>query len=145
MPSIVIEPPLSVPSSFEPKSLLKVANAIREAANSGIKVNAIIAPSYTPKALRTLSRVKHRPILEIGELRQDASISRSGTLSVGSLSKTETSMKLHSMTCWLSRSVNQQTRSLNRCCLRGRRASMSNRIVCCSLKAQRRSELVLGR
>ena len=50
---------------------LKAANTIREAANAGIKVDAIIAPSYTPKALRALSRVKRRPILETGELRQD--------------------------------------------------------------------------
>ncbi len=53
---------------------LKVANTIREAANAGIKVDAIIAPSYTPKALRALSRVKRRPILETDELRQDTSI-----------------------------------------------------------------------
>ncbi len=53
---------------------LTVANTIREAANAGIKVDAIIAPSYTPKALRALSRVKRRPIVETGELRQDASI-----------------------------------------------------------------------
>jgi phosphoribosylaminoimidazolecarboxamide formyltransferase/IMP cyclohydrolase len=53
---------------------LKVANTVREAANAGIKVDAIIAPSYTPKALRALSRVKRRPILETGELRLDASV-----------------------------------------------------------------------
>lgn len=53
---------------------LKVANTIREAANSGVKVDAIIAPSYSPKALRALSRVKRRPILETGELRLDASV-----------------------------------------------------------------------
>ena len=53
---------------------LKVANTIREAANAGIKVDAIIAPSYTPKALRALSRVKRRPILETGELRQETSV-----------------------------------------------------------------------
>ena len=56
------------------KVSLKVANTIREAANAGIKVDAIIAPSYTPKALHALSRVKRRPILETGELRQDASV-----------------------------------------------------------------------
>ncbi len=56
------------------KVSLKAANTIREAANAGIKVDAIIAPNYTPKALRALSRVKRRPILETGELRQDASI-----------------------------------------------------------------------
>ena len=53
---------------------LKVANTIREAANAGIKVDAIIAPSYTPKALRALSRVKRRPILETGALRQETSV-----------------------------------------------------------------------
>jgi phosphoribosylaminoimidazolecarboxamide formyltransferase/IMP cyclohydrolase len=53
---------------------LKTADAIREAANSGVKVDAIIAPSYTEKALRALSRVKRRPILETGELRYDKSI-----------------------------------------------------------------------
>ena len=56
------------------KVSLKVANTIREAANAGIKVDAVIAPSYTSKALRALSRVKHRPILETGELRQEAEV-----------------------------------------------------------------------
>ncbi len=56
------------------KVSLKMANVIREAANAGIKVDAIIAPSYTPKALRALSRVKCRPVLETGELRQDAEV-----------------------------------------------------------------------
>ena len=50
------------------KVTIQVANAIREAANAGVKVDAIIAPSYTDKALRALSRVKRRPILEVGAL-----------------------------------------------------------------------------
>ena len=47
---------------------LQTANIIREAANAGVKIDAIIAPSYTEKALRALSRVKRRPILEAGSL-----------------------------------------------------------------------------
>ena len=50
------------------KVTIQVANTIREAANAGVKVDAIIAPSYTDKALRALSRVKRRPILEVGAL-----------------------------------------------------------------------------
>ncbi len=50
------------------KVTIQVANTIREAANAGVKVDAIIAPSYTEKALRALSRVKRRPILEVGAL-----------------------------------------------------------------------------
>ncbi len=50
------------------KVTIQVANTIREAANAGVKVDAIIAPSYTEKALRALSRVKRRPILEVGSL-----------------------------------------------------------------------------
>ena len=48
------------------KVTLQTANIIREAANAGVKIDAIIAPSYTEKALRALSRVKRRPILEAG-------------------------------------------------------------------------------
>ncbi len=47
---------------------LQTANIIREAAKAGVKIDAIIAPSYTDKALRALSRVKRRPILETGSL-----------------------------------------------------------------------------
>ncbi len=47
---------------------LQTANIIREAAKAGVKIDAIIAPSYTEKALRALSRVKRRPILEAGSL-----------------------------------------------------------------------------
>ena len=47
---------------------LQTANIIRESANAGVKIDAIIAPSYTEKALRALSRVKRRPILEAGSL-----------------------------------------------------------------------------
>ena len=50
------------------KVTLQTANIIREAANAGVKIDAIIAPSYTEKALRALSRVKRRPILETGPL-----------------------------------------------------------------------------
>ena len=50
------------------KVTIQTANTIREAAQAGIKIDAIIAPSYTDKALRTLSRVKRRPILEAGSL-----------------------------------------------------------------------------
>ncbi|MDE0010942.1 MAG: bifunctional phosphoribosylaminoimidazolecarboxamide formyltransferase/IMP cyclohydrolase [Candidatus Poribacteria bacterium] len=47
---------------------IQTANTIRAAAKEGIKIDAIIAPSYTEKALRALSRVKRRPILETGPL-----------------------------------------------------------------------------
>ena len=47
---------------------IQTANIIREAANAGVKIDAIIAPSYTEKALKALSRVKRRPILEAGSL-----------------------------------------------------------------------------
>ena len=47
---------------------IQTANIIREAANAGVKIDTIIAPSYTEKALRALSRVKRRPILEAGSL-----------------------------------------------------------------------------
>ncbi len=50
------------------KVTIQTANIIREAANTGVKIDAIIAPSYTKKALRALSRVKRRPILEAGSL-----------------------------------------------------------------------------
>ena len=50
------------------KVTIQTANTIREAANAGVKIDAIIAPSYTDKALRALSRVKRRPILEAGSL-----------------------------------------------------------------------------
>ncbi|MCZ6679532.1 MAG: bifunctional phosphoribosylaminoimidazolecarboxamide formyltransferase/IMP cyclohydrolase [Candidatus Poribacteria bacterium] len=56
------------------KVTIQTANAIREAANAGIKVEAVIAPSYTEKALRALSRVRHRRILETGKLTLDASV-----------------------------------------------------------------------
>ena len=50
------------------KVTIQTANTIREAANTGVKIDALIAPSYTEKALRALSRVKRRPILEVGSL-----------------------------------------------------------------------------
>ena len=53
------------------KVTIQTANIIREAANAGVKIDAIIAPSYTEKALRALSRVKRRPILEAGSLQSN--------------------------------------------------------------------------
>ena len=50
------------------KVTIQTANTIREAAKESVKIDAIIAPSYTEKALRALSRVKRRPILEAGPL-----------------------------------------------------------------------------
>ena len=50
------------------KVTIQTANTIRAAAQAGVKIDAIIAPSYTEKALRALSRVKRRPILEVGSL-----------------------------------------------------------------------------
>ena len=50
------------------KVTIQAANTIREAAQAGVKIDAIIAPSYTDKALSALSRVKRRPILEVGSL-----------------------------------------------------------------------------
>ncbi|MYB96559.1 bifunctional phosphoribosylaminoimidazolecarboxamide formyltransferase/IMP cyclohydrolase [Candidatus Poribacteria bacterium] len=50
------------------KVTIQTANTIREAANAGVKIEAIIAPSYTEKALRALSRVTNRQIFETGQL-----------------------------------------------------------------------------
>ncbi|MDE0314159.1 MAG: bifunctional phosphoribosylaminoimidazolecarboxamide formyltransferase/IMP cyclohydrolase [Candidatus Poribacteria bacterium] len=50
------------------KVTIQTANTIRDAAKSGVKIEAIIAPSYTEKALRALSRVESRRILETGSL-----------------------------------------------------------------------------
>ncbi len=50
------------------KVTIQTANTIRDAAKSGVKIEAIIAPSYTKKALRALSRVSNRQIFETGEL-----------------------------------------------------------------------------
>ena len=50
------------------KVTIQTANTMREAAQAGVKIDAIIAPSYTDKALRALSRVKRRPVLEVGSL-----------------------------------------------------------------------------
>ena len=50
------------------KVTIQTANTIRDAAKSGVKIEAIIAPSYTEKALRALSRVENRRILETGPL-----------------------------------------------------------------------------
>lgn len=56
------------------KVTIQTANTIREAAKSGVKIEAIIAPGYTEKALRTLSRVKDRRILETGSLSSAKSV-----------------------------------------------------------------------
>ena len=50
------------------KVTIQTANTIREVANAGVKIEAIIAPSYTEKALRALSRVTNRQIFETGQL-----------------------------------------------------------------------------
>ncbi len=50
------------------KVTVQTANTVREAAKSGVKIEAIIAPSYTDKAVRALSRVQDRRILESGPL-----------------------------------------------------------------------------
>ncbi|RKU26076.1 bifunctional phosphoribosylaminoimidazolecarboxamide formyltransferase/inosine monophosphate cyclohydrolase [Candidatus Poribacteria bacterium] len=50
------------------KVTIQTANTIRDAAKSGVKIEAIIAPSYTEKALTALSRVENRRILETGSL-----------------------------------------------------------------------------
>ncbi len=50
------------------KVTIQTANTIRDAARSGVKIEAVIAPSYTEKALRALSRVESRRILETGSL-----------------------------------------------------------------------------
>ena len=56
------------------KVTIQTANIIREAANAGVKIDAMIAPSYTEKALKALSRVKRRPILEVGSLSETAPV-----------------------------------------------------------------------
>lgn len=50
------------------KVTIQTANTIRDAAKSGVKIEAIIAPSFTEKALNALSRVESRRILETGAL-----------------------------------------------------------------------------
>jgi len=50
------------------KVTIQTANTIRDAAKSGVKIEAVIAPSYTDKALEALSRVENRRILETGKL-----------------------------------------------------------------------------
>ncbi len=56
------------------KVTIQTANTIREAAKSGVKIEAIIAPSYTEKALYVLSLVKDRRILETGSLSSSESV-----------------------------------------------------------------------
>ena len=64
------------------KVTIQTANTIREAAQAGVKIDAIIAPSYTEKALRALSRVKRRPILETGPLQGSRHTPGAGTESL---------------------------------------------------------------
>ena len=64
------------------KVTIQTANTIREAAQAGVKIDAIIAPSYTEKALRALSRVKRRPILETGSLATETQRSVPATMQV---------------------------------------------------------------
>ncbi len=56
------------------KVTIQTANTIRDAARGGVKIEAVIAPSYTEKALRALSRVENRRILEAGSLSASESI-----------------------------------------------------------------------
>ena len=67
------------------KVTIQTANIIREAANAGVKIDAIIAPSYTEKALRALSRVKRRPILEAGSLSSAEPVSQIRNITGGVL------------------------------------------------------------
>ena len=67
------------------KVTIQMANIIREAANAGVKIDAIIAPSYTDKALRALSRVKRRPILEAGSLSATEPVSQIRNITGGVL------------------------------------------------------------
>ena len=64
------------------KVTIQTANTIREAAQAGVKIDAIIAPSYTAKALRALSRVKRRPILEVGALATETQRSVPATMQI---------------------------------------------------------------
>ena len=50
------------------KVTIQTANTIRDAAKAGVKIEAIIAPSYTEKALRALSRITSRQVFETGDL-----------------------------------------------------------------------------
>ena len=56
------------------KVTIQTANTIREAAKEGVKVEAIIAPSYTEQAFKALSRVKQRRILATGKLLRHTSV-----------------------------------------------------------------------
>ncbi len=67
------------------KVTIQTANIIREVANAGVKIDAIIAPSYTDKALRALSRVKRRPILEAGSLSATEPVSQIRNITGGVL------------------------------------------------------------
>ncbi len=67
------------------KVTIQTANIIREAAKAGVKIDAIIAPSYTDKALRALSRVKRRPILEAGSLSATEPVSQIRNITGGVL------------------------------------------------------------
>ena len=56
------------------KVTIQTANTIREAAKAGIKIEGIIAPSYTEQALKALSRVKQRRILATGKLSRHTAV-----------------------------------------------------------------------
>jgi len=64
---------------------LSTADIVRNEARSGIKIEAIIAPSYTDKALKTLSRVKTRRILATGGSGIDRSVKQMRHLTGGVL------------------------------------------------------------
>ena len=64
---------------------LPTADIVRNEARSGIKIEAIIAPSYTDKALKTLSRVKTRRILATGGSEIDRSAKQMRHLTGGVL------------------------------------------------------------
>lgn len=67
------------------KVTIQTANTIREAAKAGIKVEAIIAPSYTEQALKALSRVKQRRILATGKLSRQPTVKQIRTVTGGLL------------------------------------------------------------
>lgn len=71
--------------SMNRKVTIQTANTIREAAKAGIKVEAIIAPSYTEQALKALSRVKQRRILATGKLSRQPTVKQIRTVTGGLL------------------------------------------------------------
>ena len=67
------------------KVTIQTANTIREAAKAGVKIEAVIAPNYTEKALRALSRVANRRILETGPLSSSESVLQIRNVTGGAL------------------------------------------------------------